>query len=189
MERGYDGLAIYLEQIRRIPRITEEEWKKYLPKAKQGDVNARNKLLEGNLRLVPYFVAKLGVPEKAVLDLIQKINIRLMNALLPYEPNKGKFSTYVYSIVYNERNRKNYHPEEILCDGKTLESLDIREGCDATKKSVMEHSLETLLSCLSEAEKSLINAKIFEGKSFIFATGGTAEGEISMRSKPRSFAS
>ena len=87
----------YLNEIGKIPLLTEKEEKELAMKVKKGDINAKKKLISANLRLVVFVVRKYymtnnGIPFE---DLIQEGNLGLMKAVEKFDPLKGnKFSTY-----------------------------------------------------------------------------------------------
>ncbi len=87
----YDGLQIYLDSINAIPRCDEEETKWLLSKIKTGDINARNRLVEGNLRLVSYIAIRCQSIEESidVQDLITIGVEGLFKAIDKYEINSG----------------------------------------------------------------------------------------------------
>ena len=88
------SLHIYLSDIR-MPLLTEEEEKALFVRAHNNDLEARNILVERNLRLV-VMVAKRYANKKIELeDLIQEGNIGLFKAIAKYDYNLNyKFSTY-----------------------------------------------------------------------------------------------
>lgn len=90
-----NGLSTYLGEISRIPLLSPSEEIRLARLAKQGDPNARRKLIISNLRLVVSIAKKylyFGLP---LLDLIEEGNLGLMKAVDRYDPERGcKFSTY-----------------------------------------------------------------------------------------------
>ena len=121
-----DSLKIYLNEISKIKLLTPEEEYKYGMLAKEGYEEAKNILLEHNLRLV-VSIAKSYLNSKVhLLDLIQEGNIGLIKAISKFDPTKGfRLSTFatwwikqsigrsieekgktirVPSYVYNKRN-------------------------------------------------------------------------------------
>ena len=87
----------YLKDIGKIPLLTGEEEKELAIKIKQGDKNARKKLISSNLRLVVSIAKKYYVVNKRITfdDLIQEGNMGLMKAVEKFDPSKEyKFSTY-----------------------------------------------------------------------------------------------
>ena len=88
-------LQIYLNEIGQIPLLSEEEDKDLGEKSAAGDASARQRLAEGNLRLVvslaKHYTGR-GVP---IMDLIQEGNMGLMHAAEKYDHTKeNRFSTY-----------------------------------------------------------------------------------------------
>ncbi len=89
------SLGLYLNEVKKHRLLTFEEERDLGRKYKNGDLNARKKLIESNLRLV-ISLAK-GFAEKGydLLELIQDGNIGLMKAVDRFNPELGyKFSTY-----------------------------------------------------------------------------------------------
>ena len=90
-----DIVRDYLNEIGRIKLLTPEEEKELSIKTKEGNEYARNRLIEGNLRLVASIAKKYLGRGLAFLDLIQEGNIGLMKAVDKFEPSYGfRFSTY-----------------------------------------------------------------------------------------------
>ena len=94
-ELSTDSTQHYLNTIGKKPLLTVEEEQKYSRLAKQGDFDARQKMIEHNLRLV-VSVAKHYVNRGvSLLDLIEEGNLGLMHAIEKFEPERGfRFSTY-----------------------------------------------------------------------------------------------
>ena len=88
-------LGRYLQDIRRMPLVTPAEEVELAERIQQGDEQARQKLIQANLRLVVKIARDyehVGLP---ILDLINEGNIGLMKAVERFDPEKGaKFSTY-----------------------------------------------------------------------------------------------
>lgn len=100
-----DIVTTYLNEIGKIPMLTQEETEDLFKKYNNGDQNAKEKLVESNLRLV-VAVAKAinqkvilrAIPEPiALIDLIQEGSIGLITAVEKYDLSKGcRFSTYAF---------------------------------------------------------------------------------------------
>ncbi|HAJ44615.1 MAG: RNA polymerase sigma factor [Candidatus Azambacteria bacterium GW2011_GWE1_42_9] len=94
---GFDSVQMYLREIGRTPLLTSDEEKELAKKIEKGDVEARNKLIQSNLRLV-VSIAKRYIgrsPNLTLLDLIQEGNIGLARAVDKFDYRRGfKFSTY-----------------------------------------------------------------------------------------------
>ncbi len=90
-----DVTQVYLNELGRRRLLTPAEEQTLSRAARAGDFDARQKMIEHNLRLVVN-IAKgyinRGVP---LLDLIEEGNLGLMHALEKFEPERGfRFSTY-----------------------------------------------------------------------------------------------
>lgn len=91
----FDPAQIYLNDIGFTPLLTAEEEQHYGRLAKEGDIKARNRMIESNLRLVVKITRKYYNRGLPLLDLINEGNLGLMHAVEKYEPERGfRFSTY-----------------------------------------------------------------------------------------------
>ena len=90
-----DALAVYLRDVRRTELFTPQEEFDTATRARAGDFDARQSMIEHNLRLVVSIAkdyAGRGVP---LSDLIEEGNLGLMHAIDKFEPERGfRFSTY-----------------------------------------------------------------------------------------------
>ena len=82
-------LAMYLEEINRIPLLTREEEQDYARKAAHGSTAARNRLINANLRFVVNVAKKYQGQGLPLEDLISEGNIGLINAIERYDVDKG----------------------------------------------------------------------------------------------------
>lgn len=90
-----DPTQLYLNEIGFTSLLTAEEEFHYGKLAREGDIEARNKMIESNLRLVVKITRKYHNRGLALLDLINEGNLGLMHAVEKYEPERGfRFSTY-----------------------------------------------------------------------------------------------
>ena len=90
-----DATQLYLNEIGQNALLTAAEERELAFKVQAGDFDARQKMIEHNLRLVvniaKHYVNR-GVP---LLDLIEEGNLGLIHALEKFEPERGfRFSTY-----------------------------------------------------------------------------------------------
>ncbi len=90
-----DSLRTYFEQIKSTPLLSFEEELDLSRKIKGGDENARQKLIESNLRLVVKIAKAFISNDVPLLDLIQEGNLGLIRAAQKYDYTKNvRFSTY-----------------------------------------------------------------------------------------------
>jgi len=91
-----DPVKIYLRDIGRVPLLTSDEELEVARRMSEGDLAARKKLNEANLRLVVHIAKRyVGRTSLQFLDLIQEGNIGLMKAVEKFDYRKGfRFSTY-----------------------------------------------------------------------------------------------
>jgi RNA polymerase nonessential primary-like sigma factor len=90
-----DATQIYLNQLGKRHLLTAAEEKTLAQAAKNNDFNARQRMIEHNLRLVvniaKHYINR-GLP---LLDLIEEGNLGLIHALEKFDPERGfRFSTY-----------------------------------------------------------------------------------------------
>ncbi len=90
-----DPVRMYLKEIGKIPLLTTEEEIELAKRMELGDVEARQKLAESNLRLVVSIAKRFAGRGMQFLDLIQEGNLGLIKAVEKFDYRKGyKFSTY-----------------------------------------------------------------------------------------------
>jgi len=90
-----DSIQMYLREIGKVPLLTGEEEIELAKRIGKGDVAARKKLTEANLRLVVSIAKKYMGRNLGLLDLIQEGNLGLFRAVEKFDWRKGyKFSTY-----------------------------------------------------------------------------------------------
>ena len=89
--KNYDdnSLAMYFKEIDSIPLLSREEEYELAVKAKQGDVVARNKIVNANLRFVVTVAKKYQGCGFELNDLINEGNIGLLIAIEKFSPEKG----------------------------------------------------------------------------------------------------
>ena len=90
-----DPVRMYLYEIGSIPLLTPEEEATLSERTIKGDIEAKNKLIESNLRLVVSIAKKYTSRGMPLLDLIEEGNLGLIKAVERFDANKGfKFATY-----------------------------------------------------------------------------------------------
>ena len=90
-----DPVRLYLKEIGRVPLLDAEHEKELAERMMAGDEEAKNELVEANLRLVVSIAKRYVGRGMFFLDLIQEGNLGLMKAVEKFDYTKGyKFSTY-----------------------------------------------------------------------------------------------
>ncbi|MBQ7599491.1 MAG: RNA polymerase sigma factor RpoD [Clostridia bacterium] len=90
-----DPVRMYLKEIGSIPLLSVEEEKEYARRTTEGDKEAKDKLVESNLRLVVSIAKRYVGKGIYFLDLIQEGNLGLIKAVDKFDYTMGyKFSTY-----------------------------------------------------------------------------------------------
>jgi RNA polymerase nonessential primary-like sigma factor len=108
-------LQLYLREIRKAPLFTPEEEFLTASRARQGDFDARQEMIERNLRLVVSIAKNYlgrGLP---MPDLIEEGNLGLMHAIAKFEPERGfRFSTYASWWVRQSIERAIMHQSRLV---------------------------------------------------------------------------
>lgn len=90
-----DSIQMYLREIGKVPLLKSEEEVSLAKRIERGDLEARQKLIEANLRLVVSIAKRFTGKNLSLLDLIQEGNIGLFRGVDKFDYRKGyKFSTY-----------------------------------------------------------------------------------------------
>jgi RNA polymerase sporulation-specific sigma factor len=146
------------------PLSTKEE-SDYLRRCKEGDKEARDKLIEHNLRLVAHIVKKYNMVDKETDDLISIGTIGLIKAIDTFDDEKGiRLATYASRCIDNEllmmlRSGKRLAKEVYLYDpigsdreGNEINLLDIIEEAevDIVENIVLEDDIKKLYHMISK---------------------------------------
>ena len=171
------GTLLYSLQLNTgsFPRpLSEEEERKYLQQAKEGNLEARNILIERNLRLVAHIMKKYYTQASDQEDLISIGTIGLIKGIETFDVSKGaRLATYAARCVENEilmyfRAQKKSAQDVSLSDyietgsdGAPLELMDVvAEDCDLLEQVFAREQMEQLRKaidrCLSQCEKQVI---------------------------------
>ena len=90
----------------RLKVLSQADMDVLLRQAQQGDVQAREKLIEGNLRLVLSVIQRFDKRGESPDDLFQVGCIGLIKAIANFDPTKGvRFSTYGVPMIAGEVRR------------------------------------------------------------------------------------
>lgn len=161
-----------------FPRpLKAEEERFYLERFAQGDLEARNVLIEHNLRLVAHIMKKYYTPNGDQDDLISIGTIGLIKGITTFKPDKNvRLATYVSRCIENEilmyfRSQKKLQGEVSLSDSidgdgegnalslmdtisvddDMLEELDTRDSCAKVRRCVRQ--------CLDKREAMIITLR------------------------------
>lgn len=100
------SLKLYLREMGNIPMLSREEEQELVTAMMEGSLEARNKLVEANLRLVVSMANHYNGLGLTFQDLIQEGNIGLMRATEKYDPTRGyRFSTYAVCWIKQAMTR------------------------------------------------------------------------------------
>ncbi|MGM8214192.1 RNA polymerase sporulation sigma factor SigK [Bacillaceae bacterium W0354] len=154
--------------------LSKEEEKEYLKRWENGDVEARNKLIEHNLRLVAHIAKKYENNKEDQEDLISIGTIGLIKGVESFSSDKGtKLATYVARCIDNEilmhlRSSKKSNKDMSLHDpigsdkeGNEISLIDIlkSEQPDLVEKIQTSLEIEKIfqyINLLSDRERDVI---------------------------------
>ena len=154
--------------------LTPEEERHYLARAAQGDLEARNILVERNLRLVAHVMKKYYAQTADQEDLISIGTIGLIKGITTFDASKGaRLATYAARCVENEilmyfrSTRKSAQDVSLSdyietgTDGAPLELMDvICEDCDlleqVSDREAVFRLRQAMGRCLTEQERRVV---------------------------------
>ena len=157
--------------------LTAEEEQHYLTLAAQGDLEARNILVERNLRLVAHIMKKYYSQTSAQEDLISIGTIGLIKGISTFDATKGaRLATYAARCVENEilmhfragrKSAQDVSLSDFLdtgSDGAPLALMDvISEDVDLVEQVGNRETIRQLRSavdsCLTEQERTVIRLR------------------------------
>lgn len=93
---GESSLKNYMASVNAAPRLTNDEQNRLIILAQNGDLQARNKVIESNLRLVLKISSKYKCPSLPFEDVVAEGNIGLFYAIKKYNDCKRTFEHYAY---------------------------------------------------------------------------------------------
>ena len=157
--------------------LSKEEEEKYVELANNGDINARNKLIEHNLRLVAHIVKKYDNKTNDTDDLISIGTIGLIKGVDSYsKSHKTRLTTYAARCIENEilmyyRNNKK-HSKDISInepvgfdkEGNEITILDIlkTDKPDFIEDIHTQNNIKALkkyFKVLTDTEKEIITKR------------------------------
>src|SRR5207249_11404836 len=88
-------MRLYLKEVAKIPLLSPEEEKEIATRAKSGDRDALQKLIESNLRFVIKVAKKYQKSGLPLLELINEGNVGLIEAARRFDPERQvRFTSY-----------------------------------------------------------------------------------------------
>src|SRR5919204_3399010 len=94
-ERTTDAMSLFLQEVRRHPLLTRDQEVELARRIERGDLEAKEQLVNSNLRLVISNARKYQGLDLPLLDLIQEGILGLIRAAEKFDYRRGfKFSTY-----------------------------------------------------------------------------------------------
>ena len=129
--------------------LTCAEEKYYLQKSREGDPEARNKLIEKNMRLVAHIVKKYTSPERDIEDLLSVGTIGLIKAVNTFNMDKSiRLATYAAKCIDNEllmllrsdkRRSREMSIYEPIGKDKEVNEINLMEIIGSSEDSVVEN--------------------------------------------------
>ena len=187
MKRLFSAVFNYLKKVKLfttsyslsvfLDPLSDEEESMYIDKFLSGDRDARNKLIEHNLRLVAHIVKKYESKSTSSDDLISIGTIGLIKGIDSYSLDRGvKLTTYVAKCVENEilmyfRSNKKYNNvislNDIVAktnDGSDISLIDVLEISDEDIHEKIELkddvlNLREYLGVLNDRELKIIKMR------------------------------
>jgi RNA polymerase primary sigma factor len=166
-----DCLDQYLDRIGKRPLLTKSQEQDLSTRARAGDLAAKQKLVESNLRLVvnlaKYYI-RSGMP---LADMIQEGNIGLMKAVESFDPRRGfRFSTYAVAWIrqaiarsIEKQGRTIRVPSYVIQSIRKLNRLESSMAGEMGREPTIDElsarfELSTdKVACLREANEALVS--------------------------------
>ena len=162
---------------------TEEEF--YLRKYFAGDKNARDKLIEHNLRLVAHIAKRYSNSEQELEDLISIGIVGLIKAIDSFSAEKGfKISTYASKCVENEilmhiratkKIRSEVSMNTIIGTDKDGNDMELVDTLDSESKDAIDTIYNKIMS---EQVIKFINSKLTKREKYIMCSRYGLNGHI-----------
>lgn len=154
--------------------LDPEEEAKYLQRMLDGDFEARNKLIEHNLRLVAHLVKKFDNTGEDNEDLISIGTIGLIKGIESFSPDKGtKLATYAARCIENEilmhlrsikKSKKDISLQDPIGQDKEGNEISLFDILEAENEDIIEYiqlnlevaKISKYLSVLDQREKLVL---------------------------------
>ena len=164
---GFMMLALHLDYSGMFPApLKKEAEKNCIDKMKTGDIKAKEKLIEHNLRLVAHIIKKYGCSDGENEELISVGTVGLIKAINSFDDTKGvRLATYASRCIDNEilmyfRNQKKSsldisldEPIETDSEGNPLTLIDIIATEDTIVDDIsLNNNVNLLMKFVDEIE-------------------------------------
>ena len=175
--------------------LSEQEEKEMLIRSRNGDIEARNILVEKNMRLVAHMIKKYACAEKDTQDLISVGTIGLIKAVNTFNPDKKiRLATYAAKCIDNEilmmlRNDKKkmqelslYEPIGTDKEGNDITFIDVVG--DETIDDVGEMLTAEQLKCIYDNMDNILTERektIIIGRFGLFGSKEMTQNELAAK--------
>ena len=175
--------------------LSEQEEKEMFIRSRNGDIEARNILVEKNMRLVAHMIKKYACAEKDTQDLISVGTIGLIKAVNTFNPDKKiRLATYAAKCIDNEilmmlRNDKKkmqelslYEPIGTDKEGNDITFIDVVG--DETRDDVGEMLTAEQLKCIYDNMENILTERektIIIGRFGLFGSKEMTQNELAAK--------
>ena len=175
--------------------LSEQEEKEMLIRSRNGDIEARNILVEKNMRLVAHMIKKYACAEKDTQDLISVGTIGLIKAVNTFNTDKKiRLVTYAAKCIDNEilmmlRNDKKkmqelslYEPIGTDKEGNDITFIDVVG--DETRDDVGEMLTAEQLKCIYDNMDNILTERektIIIGRFGLFGSKEMTQNELAAK--------
>ncbi len=158
--------------------LTPGEERACLERCKEGDQEARNELIERNMRLVAHVAKKYQNTDYDMEDLLSVGTIGLIKAVNTFHPDRGsRLATYAAKCIENEilmllraskkysREVSLYEPIGVDKDGEAVSLVDVieTESREILEDLILSQDIRELYgafeACLKEQEKTVVRMR------------------------------
>jgi RNA polymerase sporulation-specific sigma factor len=143
----------------KLPLLTSIEKKELLVKIKEGDKEARDKFIKGNLRLVLSVIQRFGGRGENVDDLFQVGCVGLMKAIDNFDLNLNvQFSTYAVPMIIGEIRRylRDNNPIRVSRSVRDLAYKVIQYKERILKETQREPTIEEIAKALEVPKEEIV---------------------------------
>ena len=166
-----------IEEIEKIPSLTNKEARELAKRYQAGDINARQELIERNLQKIILYAQKYaGKTDETMEDLVMYGSIRLIRAIERFNLKKGDCNISYYinqaltrAFVQYAKEKGREPVTEIASYEQVLKTIDQRSEDEASKHDVRpiediaeaDENIEALQQCVDHICASQTRGPIF----------------------------